>query len=92
MDVKLEVRGDEPECGCDTGKNELIFPSKKIKKKYSYSKEVLGALPNIPEVPVPAESDIIYFDSAATSLVPGRALDVILDNYEAVGRFARRPI
>jgi len=50
----------------------------------------LGALLNRWEVPVLAESDVIYFDSAATSLVPGRVLDVILDYYEEVGAAAGR--
>ena len=30
-----EFLGEEPECGCVTGKDECVFTSKKIKKKYS---------------------------------------------------------
>jgi cysteine desulfurase/selenocysteine lyase len=50
----------------------------------------LGALLNRREIPVLAESELTYFDSAATSLVPRRVLDVVRDYYETVGAAAGR--
>jgi cysteine desulfurase/selenocysteine lyase len=50
----------------------------------------LGALLNRREIPVLAESELTYFDSAATSLVPRRVLDVVRDYYEKVGAAAGR--
>lgn len=50
----------------------------------------MGALLNRREIPVLAESELTYFDSAATSLVPRRVLDVVVDYYEKVGAAAGR--
>jgi cysteine desulfurase/selenocysteine lyase len=49
----------------------------------------MGALLDRRDVPVLAGSELIYFDSATTSLVPMQVLDAVTQYYRKVGAVGR---